>query len=129
MSYVSHSTHPEPHVLPLKNYFGVFGILVFLTLITVWVSHMNLGPISIYVALVIAFIKACLVAAIFMHLKYDNRFNAFVFASSLLFLAIFVGLTFLDLKTRDWVLEEQGNTSYIEQHPWKIEYKKPENHH
>jgi cytochrome c oxidase subunit IV len=119
----------KPHVLPLKTYFSVFGALLFLTIVTVWVSHLNLGAIAIHVAMFIALIKATLVAAIFMHLKYEDRFHTFVFASSILFMAIFLGLTFMDLQSRDWVLPEQGNDAYRSDYPWQIEYKKAPEHH
>ncbi len=97
------------HVLPLKVYLGVFGALLVLTGVTVGVSMLDLGAPALYVAMAVALVKASLVVGYFMHLKFDVRFNAFVFLSSLLFLAIFFALTMLDLGTRGDVLEEQGN--------------------
>src|SRR5258706_11256305 len=90
-----HEEHHE-HVLPLKTYFAVFGALIFLTLITVGVSYLGLGPRALAVALIVAFIKAGLVVGYFMHLKFDVRFHSLVFFSSLIFLAIFFGFTFID---------------------------------
>jgi len=100
------------HVLPLKTYFKVFGALIFLTLATVGVSYLNLGPRALFVALVVAFIKASLVVGYFMHLRYDVRFHSLIFFSSLIFLAIFFGFTFLDLGSRSSVLLDQETFAF-----------------
>ena len=97
------------HVLPLKVYFGVYGALMVLTLITVGVSMADLGQAAIYVAMAVAVVKASLVVGYFMHLKFDVRFNSLVFFGSLLFLGIFFVFTMIDLGTRGDVIEEQDN--------------------
>jgi cytochrome c oxidase subunit 4 len=91
----------EHHVLPLSLYFKVFGALMVLTILTVVVSYLDLGALALGVAMLIAVIKAAFVIGYFMHLKYDTRFHAFVFFSTVLFVGIFFALTFFDLKTRD----------------------------
>lgn len=59
----------EHHVPNVRTYLIVFGCLIFLTCLTVWVSHLELAkPQAIAVGLVIATVKASLVAAFFMHL-------------------------------------------------------------
>ena len=101
---------PRGHtILPSQLYLQVFGALVALTAITVTVSYLDLGPISIYAALLIAFIKAALVLGFFMHLRYGARFHQLVFLGSLVFLLTMFGFTFVDLSTRDSILPEQGN--------------------
>ena len=107
----AHGEHHE-HVLPLKVYFGVFGALIFLTLATVAVSYMNLGPRALFVALIVATIKAALVVGYFMHLKFDVRFHSLIFFLSLLLLVIFFGFTFLDLGSRSTVLLDQETFAY-----------------
>ncbi|NUN14637.1 MAG: cytochrome C oxidase subunit IV family protein [Myxococcales bacterium] len=103
----SHSSH---HVLPMKVYYGVFGALMVLTVITVGVSYMHLPPTaSIFAAMVVAIVKAALVAGYFMHLKYDDKFNALVFGISVLFLVLFFAFTLIDLDTRSVVKVEEGN--------------------
>jgi cytochrome c oxidase subunit 4 len=66
----AHDTaHAEHHVPDVKPYLIVFGALLVLTGLTVWVSHLELQrPLAIFVGLTIATIKASLVAAFFMHL-------------------------------------------------------------
>lgn len=96
-------------ILSTQLYLRIFGTLVALTVITVTVSYLDLGPNSIYVALLIAFIKAALVLGFFMHLRYGARLHQLVFVGSLVFLLTMFGFTFVDLSTRDSILPEQGN--------------------
>ena len=90
----------KPHVLPLKIYLGVAVSLMILTVITVWVSYMDFGVFNIIVAMGVATIKATLVVLFFMHLKYDEKFNAIVFVGCLSFLAVFFVLTLADTMER-----------------------------
>ncbi len=107
-----HESHH--HILPLKTYFGVFGALIVLTVVTVLVSYADLGAASLPVAMFVALIKAGLVVGFFMHLKYDDRFNAFVFFATILFVSIFFMLTLVDITTRDSMQAEWGNKPFIE---------------
>ncbi len=63
------TAHAEHHVPNVRAYLIVFGALLILTCLTVWVSHLELDrPMAIAVGLFIATVKASLVAAFFMHL-------------------------------------------------------------
>ncbi|MBT9555976.1 MAG: cytochrome C oxidase subunit IV family protein [Myxococcales bacterium] len=114
--------HPHEHISPLSMYFGVFGALLVLTVITVWVSTLGLGPIAIYVAMFVAIIKAFMVCAYFMHLKWDSPFNRLVFISSIVFMAIFFVITATDLgyrgqinpETDTMVLRQEENATAAE---------------
>lgn len=97
------------HVSPVSMYMKVFGALLVLTVVTVGVSYADLGPASIYVAMFVALIKASLVCAFFMHLKWDEKLNVMVFLSSLVFMSIFFLLTAADLGYRGVVIPEQDN--------------------
>ena len=90
----------HPHVLPLSTYFGVYFTLLILTAITVGVSYVDLGNANLLIAMAVATTKALCVALIFMHLLFDKKFNAIVFSSSLIFLAIFIGFTMADTSFR-----------------------------
>ena len=92
----AHGHGAHPHVMPLSLLFGVFAALIFLTVITVTASKLSLGPAEIVVAMGLATVKALLVAVFFMHLLYDKPFNSFLIVSSLVFAAIFVGMTLVD---------------------------------
>ena len=102
MSHAHHASPDHvPHVTPLSTYMKTFATLMVLTVITVGVSYINLGTtVNLAIAVIIATIKASTVAAFFMHLAVDSRFNSVAFASSVVFLAIFVGFTMLDTTAR-----------------------------
>jgi cytochrome c oxidase subunit 4 len=103
------------HILPVKLYFQVFGMLLVLTVITVLVSVLNLGKLglgslAIGAALVVAVAKSGLVVGYFMHLKYDMRFYSLVFFSAVLFVGLFIGLTMVDLTTRQSHFSKEEGT-------------------
>lgn len=96
--------------MPLKTYFIIYGALLCLTVLTVVVSVVGLPSLlSIVVAMAVAAVKAFLVATWFMHLKYDRKFNIFVFAASFWFMAIFFIFTMSDLSSRGDILQVTGN--------------------
>ena len=64
----------------------------------------------ILIAMLIATMKASLVAAFFMHLRYDKLFNTLAFLGSFLFLAIFILLTYDDLGDRGKIDYSYGGT-------------------
>jgi cytochrome c oxidase subunit 4 len=90
------------HVVPKKIYFIVFAGLVVLTLVTATVATIDLGPLNIVVALVIAMCKATLVILFFMHLRWSTRLVHMVAVASLFWLAILIALTLSDYRTRHW---------------------------
>jgi cytochrome c oxidase subunit IV len=100
---------PHAHILPKWVYFGVLGVLLFLTFITVVTAQIDLGPFNLPLAMVIACTKAALVAGIFMHLYWDHKFNLLIFVSSLLFFSIFVVVTMLDTEGRGMVIPDRQN--------------------
>ena len=59
----------------VRAYIGVFISLAVLTAVTVGASHIQFGShaVNIVVGLVIAAIKAGLVASVFMHLKWEKK--------------------------------------------------------
>jgi caa(3)-type oxidase subunit IV len=85
------------HILDDKVVYKVGAALFVLTAITVAMSKVNLGPINMAMVLLVASVKATLVAAFFMALKYDKRENTLIFVSSFVFLAIFIVLTGTDV--------------------------------
>ena len=87
------------HVMSVKTLLTVFGLLVALTVLTVAAAQVSFGAWEVWVPLGIASVKATLVAACFMHLRYDKSFNGLVFLSSLLFVALFLAFTLMDLQT------------------------------
>jgi cytochrome c oxidase subunit IV len=113
MSHDSHGTSHDDHgdqiahVMPVKLLFIIGGALLFLTAVTVWVTFIDLGRSgNLIIAMVIATIKAGMVCAYFMHLRWDRPFNALVFASSVLFVALFISITLLDKSEYEPTIEK-----------------------
>ena len=77
--------------MPLNLLFGILGVLLVLTVVTVAVTGVDLGAAgNLWVAMIIATIKAALVCMFFMHLFWDNKFHVILFVGSLLFLILFL---------------------------------------
>ncbi|KAA5546946.1 cytochrome oxidase subunit IV [Roseiconus nitratireducens] len=96
----AHENSPEgydfAHPLPLPLLFGVFLILVLLTIITVAQASFDLGSFDVLIVMAIATIKGLLVAAFFMHLAFDKPFNILCFVSSFVFVGLFIMFTLFD---------------------------------
>jgi cytochrome c oxidase subunit 4 len=88
------------HIASTPFYIGIFLALIFLTFVTVKVSYYDFGSANIIIAMLVATMKATLVAAFFMHLRHDKLFNTLAFLASFLFLAIFILLTYDDMGKR-----------------------------
>ena len=102
--------HDEPHVTPMKYYWGVLGALLCLTVVTVGVSELGLPmPFSIIIAMLVACVKATLVVTVFMHLIWDKKLNTVVFIVSVAWMLIFFSLTMADMLSRGMVVEEHGH--------------------
>jgi cytochrome c oxidase subunit 4 len=81
------------HVDHLKVYFSVFGALLGLTALTVYVAYANLGAWAAPVAVGIACVKATLVILYFMHVRYETRLNGMYAVSGFAFLLILFVIT------------------------------------
>lgn len=94
---MGHGKDEIAHVMSPKMLIGVFVALVALTGLTVAVTAVDFGPgMNLVVAMLIATVKAGLVAAFFMHLLYDNKLNLLIFLGSFAFLFLFVTFTLMD---------------------------------
>jgi cytochrome c oxidase subunit 4 len=92
----SHAGHGMGHVVPMPILTAVFVILLVATFFTVAATWVDLGEFNLWFALGIATFKASLVALYFMHLRYDQPFNALVFVAALGFLTLFLVFTLID---------------------------------
>ena len=95
---------PEIHVTPLTTYLLVFAALAGGTLLTWWVSTIDLGAWNTPIALLIATIKAVLVILFFMHVIHSTRLTWVVVIGAFLWLGVLFVLTFADYLTRGWSL-------------------------
>ncbi len=105
-------SHNDSHhfIVPVATYVKTFAVLLCLTVLTVLVALVNFGKVNLFIALLIAITKASLVASIFMGLKWDKGFNTLAFVGSLVFLGMFVTLTFVDIGFRGWGVPEEVGT-------------------
>jgi cytochrome c oxidase subunit 4 len=85
---------------------AVFAALVVLTMVTVAAAGFASGDWEIWIALSIASLKAALVAAYFMHLRYDNPFHTLLLVSALAFVTLFLALTLADTQAYQSAIEE-----------------------
>ncbi len=88
--------------VPRRVYYQVFGALLGLTLLTVGVAFIDLGPLNAIMALTIAVGKAMLVLLFFMHVRYSSRLIWVIVASMFFWLLILLLLTLTDYTSRDW---------------------------
>ena len=91
-----------PRVISPNLYYAVFAALIVLTLLTVCISFLELGPLHTVAGLTIAVVKALLVALFFMHLLHSDKVNWLAIGAGLFWLGILIGLTLSDYLTRHW---------------------------
>jgi len=90
------------HVTSWQMLTGILVALLILTFLTVYVAeavHLP-GSGNLILALFIAFVKASLVCAFFMHLLHDKKFNSVILFYCLLAIACFLMFTTIDLGSR-----------------------------
>ena len=79
---------------------AVYVALLLATVVTVLVSYVNLGMMNVVVALLIASVKASLVALFFMHLKSEDRLVWGFALVPIVFLALIIIGTLVDTMLR-----------------------------
>ena len=106
----THHVHAGP-----KLYLVILGALLVLTAVTVVAAGIDFGSPSanVVIAMIIASVKASLVALYFMHLRWDKPLNATIFVGGLCFLGIMLTFTFMDNTTRTAVRPRTSATQAI----------------
>ncbi len=104
MSSTTHAAKDDgqvhAHISSAPFYGLIFLALIGLTILTVGQSYVDLGKLNLVVVILIATTKASLVVSFFMHLRYDNKFNALIFISCIFFVGIFFAYTMNDTERR-----------------------------
>lgn len=90
----------QHHIISYKKLTGIWLVLLVLTALTVGITRIELGGYKVLGALTIACVKAGLVIAVFMHMKYEGRLLRWLLFLALVTLAIFIGFTFFDVLYR-----------------------------
>jgi cytochrome c oxidase subunit 4 len=88
-------SHDEP------NYMAVFYALFFLTVVEVGIAYTSLPKLIMVGSLIIlALVKAALVAMYFMHLRFEKRTLAVVAVTPAVLLVMFLGIIYPDAAWR-----------------------------
>ena len=98
------SSEKGHHIIPIKTLNAVLVALLVLTIITVWVAQFDFGFMNTIIAIGVASVKATLVGAFFMGLKYSDRLFTVCIITAVLFVALLYLFSYVDIATR--VLEK-----------------------
>ena len=80
------------------NGMALLGLLV----VTIAASYLNLGPLNTVAAILIAIMKALLIALFFMHLRYSKPLMWIFAGAGVFWLGIMLVLALSDYLTRGW---------------------------
>ena len=84
------------HIVSYKTYLVILVALLILTGISVAITRVELGPLSVTAALLLASAKSTLVLIYFMHLKFDSKIFAIMVGLVLFVFVVVIVITFLD---------------------------------
>lgn len=86
----------KTHIVPFRVHLIVLIALISLTMVSVEITRIELGTLTVTAALFIAGIKAALVLTYFMHLKFDNSIYRIMLIGVILLIGVVIFVTFLD---------------------------------
>jgi cytochrome c oxidase subunit 4 len=84
------------HIIPYRTFLLVLAVLITLTLISMSVTRISLGTLTVFIALLIAAVKSSFVLRIFMHLKFENRMFTIMVSAVSLLIGVVILITLLD---------------------------------
>lgn len=88
--------HEKTHITSYRTHGVILVLLLFLTTITITVTWLDVGRLSVGVAMFVACIKVSLVLLYFMHLKFDELIFKIFAGMVILLLAVVFVITFFD---------------------------------
>ena len=84
------------HIIPYRTFLYVLAGLITLTLISVTLTQISLGTLTVASALLIAAVKSFYVLRIFMHLKFETRMFSIGVVAVTLLITVVIIITLLD---------------------------------
>jgi len=98
----NHTQHKEEehHIVSYAANIKIWIVLLLLTWITITVAYLDFGNLAVAVALLIATVKAGVVLAYYMHLKFDSKIITLFLLITMAVFASFIILTFFDYAYR-----------------------------
>jgi cytochrome c oxidase subunit IV len=92
---------PGEHIVASSLYWLIWAILIIATVLTAWISTIDLGIFNTVVALLIATCKASIVVLFFMHVKYTSeKMTKAVLVAAVFWLLLLLILSLSDYSTR-----------------------------
>jgi cytochrome c oxidase subunit IV len=88
--------HHDNHVTSYAQNFKILFVLLLLTISTILVIKLDLGPYTVAMALFLASVKTTIVLTYFMHLKGEKLILRLMVGGVFLLFAIIVIITFID---------------------------------
>ncbi|MBE0663575.1 MAG: cytochrome C oxidase subunit IV family protein [Bacteroidales bacterium] len=86
----------KSHVTGYRTHLMVLAALLVLTSITVGITRLELGPLNTTAAMLIAGLKAFIVLAWFMHLKFESAFYKIMVTLVFILFLLILLVTFFD---------------------------------
>lgn len=90
----------KSHIIGYGTHLVVLAVLLVLTAITVGITRFELGPYNTTAAMLIAGLKAFIVLAWFMHLKFESSFYRIMVALVIAIFLLILFITFFDYSYR-----------------------------
>ncbi len=90
----------ESHIVEYRTLGLTLAALLVMTGVTVGAASVDLGWINVWIALMIASVKAGIVLLVFMHMRFEGPLLRWSFLATVLFLAIMIGFVFWDVAFR-----------------------------
>ncbi len=89
------SEHKQ-HITGYSTHLAVLGVLLVLTAVTVGITRLEMGPLNTTAAMLVAGIKAFVVLAWFMHLKFESSFYKIMVILVIAIFLLVLFVTFFD---------------------------------
>ncbi len=86
----------DKHITEYRTYAIVLVVLLLLTMVSVWVTHLQLKTWTVAIALLVTCTMSALILIYFMHLKFDHILIKILVSLVFLLFAIFVGAVLMD---------------------------------
>lgn len=88
--------HEKDHIIPYRTFLFVLAGLIALTLISVAVTKIHLGTLTVFIALFIAAVKSSFVLRVFMHLKFENKMFTIMVLAVIVLIGVVIFITLMD---------------------------------
>ena len=90
----------QNHIIPYRTFLFVLAGLIVLTLISVTLTQISLGTLTVVIALIIAAIKSTFVLRIFMHLKFESKMFSIAVIGVIALIGVVITITLIDYLNR-----------------------------